>query len=317
MSFSDDSICALLPVKNGDAYLNSLIPSILNMLSPSDSFIVINDGSTDSTRTIVESFSEMDSRLLVINTPSVGLVSALNLGIARADKKWIARFDVDDEYAPDRLAEQRKLLKNSVSVVFSDYKIISKSGINLGLIPTAVFPAATLLSLISSQRTAHPSSIINRSFLVEVGGYLENEYPVEDLGLWLRISKKGQLVSFPDTLLNYRISNSSVSSQNRDRQNLKAASLIENYPDWEIALNDSLVELGASVSKYKELSHGYYRIALHLRDILKVGRLINIDLDMNSILKFFSLRDFVMLFFASIDILIKTFFRRLYRQIQI
>jgi hypothetical protein len=107
-----------------------------------------------------------------------------------------------------------------------------------------------------------------------------------------------------------------VSSQNRDRQNLKAASLIENYPDWEIALNDSLVELGASVSKYKELSHCYYRIALHLRDILKVGRLINIDLDMNSILKIFSLRDFVMLFFASIDILIKTFFRRLYRQIQ-
>ena len=317
MSFSSESLCALLPVKNGAVYLNKLIPNILNMLASSDSFIVINDGSTDSTMNILQSFSAMDSRLLVINSPSIGLVSALNLGVAHTDKKWIARFDADDEYPSNRLHDQRKLLNSSVSAVFSDYRVISKSGMDLGLIPSAVFPAATLLSLISGQRTAHPSSIINRNSLVAVGGYLESEYPVEDLGLWLRLSEEGQLLSSPETLLSYRISNASISSQNRNQQQVKVAELLETFPNWKPTLMSALVELDSTISKYKEMNYGYHRIVLHLRDILKTARFIKVELDLNSIVKILSVKDMILLSFALVDILTKTLFRRIYRKTRI
>lgn len=218
MALSNRAISALLPVKNGEIYLDVLLPNILSMLSPGDELVVINDGSSDQTKSIIEKFSASDLRVNLINTPGIGLVNALNLGVESAQHQWIARFDVDDQYPKDRLEEQRKLLSNEVSVIFSDYQFISKRGANLGAIYSAVFPLPTVLSLFSSQRTAHPSALINKELLIKCGGYLEQDYPAEDLALWLRLSEFGEIISVPKTLLLYRLSGASISGQSRQAQ---------------------------------------------------------------------------------------------------
>jgi len=229
-SCSDGAISALLPVRNGQKYLTKLLPNILEMLKDGDELIVINDGSSDRTLSILEEFKTLDSRLKIFTTIGIGLVPALNLGVSVAANEWVARFDVDDTYERERLDQQRKVLKDDVSVVFSDYRFVSHSGQGLGLICSAVLPIPTVLSLVSSQRTAHPSAIINRKLLIESGGYQMDDYPAEDLALWLRLSLRGKLISVPSLLLNYRLSSNSISAGNRELQ-LVYLNMVE-FPHW-------------------------------------------------------------------------------------
>jgi glycosyltransferase involved in cell wall biosynthesis len=205
MSHSEDAISALLPVKNGQRYLEALLPNILSMLKESDELVVINDGSSDQSQFITEKYQLSDSRIILINTSGIGLVGALNLGIDTARNNWIARFDVDDEYLQTRLDEQRRYLSKDVSVIFSDYRFRSQTGKYLGSVYSAVLPIPMALSLISSQRTAHPSAVINRRLLIKSGGYQTQDYPVEDLALWLRMSQCGEIVSVPLPLVAVRL----------------------------------------------------------------------------------------------------------------
>jgi glycosyltransferase involved in cell wall biosynthesis len=278
MSESFKSLSALLPVKNGQVFLNYLIPRILSMLTEHDNLIVVNDGSSDASGEIIESFSRIDSRVKIINTSGVGLVKSLNLGVGASDKHWIARFDVDDAYSMDRLVCQRELMKENVSVIFSDYKFASTNGLYMGCVYSAIFPQASGLSLITSQRSAHPVAVINREKLLICGGYQEADYPVEDLALWLRMTKVGKIISSPSVLLSYRLSSSSISSRNRNIQKAKTSQIIRNFDMWGTWQQEALSNLEESVSLYQKLPNSSQRIFLHIRDLTKAQRLSGIKI---------------------------------------
>jgi glycosyltransferase involved in cell wall biosynthesis len=165
----------------------------------------------------------------ILHTHGLGLVTALNLGIKIATHQWIARFDVDDRYSENRLKYQRKLINENVVAIFSDYSITDLDNRNFGIIPSGVNSHAIKLSLISSQRTAHSSVLFRKSAAIEVGGYLESEFPAEDLGLWLRLARCGDFLSVPETLMHYRLSKGSISSSYPDQQKMKRDILISNY----------------------------------------------------------------------------------------
>ena len=273
MSHSEDAISALLPVKNGQRYLEALLPDILSMLTERDELVVINDGSSDQSQLIVEKYRLIDPRIVLINTSGIGLVAALNLGVDTARNNWVARFDVDDEYLLTRLDEQRKYLSEDVSVIFSDYEFISQTGKNLGSVYSAVLPIPMALSLISSQRTAHPSAVINRRALIKSGGYQTQDFPVEDLALWLRMSQFGEIVSVPLPLLHYTLSSNSISGQNREIQGIKKRELIQNHPSWLSLQNRSIEDFEQTLIGYRKISHTPERVLLHLRDLFLAASL--------------------------------------------
>lgn len=316
MSSAEKNISCLLPVKNGQDYLNDLLPRILDMLEFSDELIIINDGSTDNTFRIVESFMSKDKRVKVFTTPGVGLVSALNLGVSESSNPWIARFDVDDYFDPSRLSIQRSLIADSIAVVFSDYSFISHSGHFLGTIRSAVSPTATLLSLISAQRTAHPVALINRKFLLASGGYLPQEFPAEDLGLWLRISRFGDLVSVPAVLLDYRLSGKSISRLNRDHQLRRKDQLIDDWVGWSSVYNDCISSLGETVNKYLSLEGGHQRILLHFRELKIVSNVLDEQFKMNWILKNLTFRTQLSLIGAGLSLTYWLILRKVYRIFQ-
>jgi glycosyltransferase involved in cell wall biosynthesis len=268
------SISALLPVKNGAPYLETLLPLILEMLEPSDELIVINDGSTDSTEKIILDYKRIDSRLRSVATEGIGLVKSLNLGVSMSKKFWIARFDVDDSYSILRLQRQREKLEFGVSVVFSDYRFLSGSNKGLGTVHSAVYPNPTAISLVSSQRTAHPSAVINRHKLLMAGGYLEEDFPAEDLGLWLRLSHFGKLISVPQTLLSYRLGKNSISSNNRKAQLSKTRVLINDYSNWIPLYQQAQLDFKQTVRDYLALSGGPERVFLHIRELKLIEKKI-------------------------------------------
>jgi len=317
MALSNYEISGLLPVKNGENYLETLLPNILTMFSPSDELVVINDGSSDQTKSIIEKYRSKDARIKLINTPGVGFVNALNLGIESAQHPWIARFDVDDQYPKDRLDEERKLLSNDVSVIFSDYQFISKHGANLGTVYSAIFPLPTVLSLFSSQRTAHPSALINKKLLIKCGGYLEQDYPAEDLALWLRLSEFGKIISVPKTLLLYRLSDASISGQTRQVQLSKKDELISNTEHWSSWLIKSIEIFDETISGYKSMPNATERILFHIRDLRLVANLVNIKVPYSKFLAKIGLGTSIRMLCSAMKISYYAILRRLYRFVKL
>jgi glycosyltransferase involved in cell wall biosynthesis len=221
-----------MSVRNGAQFLPNSIKDIESNVFEDDEILVINDGSSDDTEKLLENWAKTNSQVRVITTEALGFASALNLGIKEATHNWIARFDVDDRYPQNRLSVQRALISDGVSAIFCDYEFWSETKESLGVIPGAVTADATAISLISSQRTPHPGVIFNRITATAGGGYRAEDFPAEDISLWLRMAKIGRLITTPQVLVNYRLSQTSMSGSNRILGRSKTEELIN-----EIGIN--------------------------------------------------------------------------------
>src|SRR4051812_10668575 len=99
-------ISVVMPVYNCQRYLASAIGSILTQSYADFEFVIVDDGSTDRSREIIEGFAKKDSRVKLISRPNTGIVGALNDGVAAARGKYIARMDADDISMPERFQKQ-------------------------------------------------------------------------------------------------------------------------------------------------------------------------------------------------------------------
>ena len=111
---NDPKISVVMAVYNGEKYLREAIDSILNQTFKDFEFIIVNDGSTDRTREILESF--IDPRIVLIHQEHMGLTKSLNRGIALAKGKYIARQDADDISMAERLEKQFNFLESHENV---------------------------------------------------------------------------------------------------------------------------------------------------------------------------------------------------------
>jgi glycosyltransferase involved in cell wall biosynthesis len=250
-----NSVTVLMPVRNGSYFLRDSIQCIEANTTLEDEIIVIDDRSTDQTGSILKSWSQQNNRVRVLQNPGKGLVDALNHGINESSNDWIARFDVDDKYTPDRILKQRSLISQSVSAIFCDYDFLTPFGHPLGIVPTAIDNSSTVISLISSQRTPHPGALIKKESLVEVGGYRSLDYPAEDISLWLRLAKVGHLISVPEVLLHYQISRNSISALKRTDAQRRTRELF-----YEIGLNKEVILDG--LSNWQNIFESYSKLAL-------------------------------------------------------
>lgn len=267
------AVSLLVPIKNGMEFLTEFKENIHSLIGASDELILVNDNSADGTHLFLDEWAAEDPRVKVLNNPGVGLVHALNVGLEQAKFNWVARFDVDDLYSENRLKIQRDYLRKETAAVFCDYEFIGLDRKGFGTIYSAVLPIPTLLSLISGQRTPHPGVIFNRELAIKVGGYLAQDYPAEDLSLWLRLAKEGQLLTAPNTLLKYRLNPKSVSSQNRLVSIAKSRELILQSKLFEKVFVEALLNYSSISDYYKELEGGKYRLALFVRDLLIAAKL--------------------------------------------
>jgi glycosyltransferase involved in cell wall biosynthesis len=307
------TITALLPARDGERYLYKLIPQILAMLRENDELLVVNDGSVDNSAFLLENLSLGDSRIRVLTTKGVGLVKALNLGIESAKHPWIARFDVDDEYTHNRINIQRQMISDGVVAIFSDYSFISSYGFWLGSVPSAITSNQTKLSLVSSQRTPHPVALVNKACVLSVGGYRVEDFPAEDLGLWCRMIEQGEFLSAPTVLLGYRLRGGSISNSNRTIQSLKRDQIINECNSWEELTTCCIEEFASTIHCYLEQKNPTARVILHLRDIFKSSRYSHVRISTFKLLADIPLITLIKMPFVLMDILVKTFLRRIYR----
>jgi len=239
---------------------------------PGDEILIVNDGSTDSTGEFLVEWQKNYSQLQVITLKKNGLVNALNVGLDNSSNTWVARFDIDDTYHVDRVLKQRHLIRENVGAIFCDYSITKFSGESLGTIPSAVLSPLVYVSLISGQRTPHPGVMLNRDFAKEVGNYRKDEFLAEDLGLWLRLGKISEIVSVPETLFSYRLSDNSVSSQNRTAMVAMKDFVLNRIGFDAKKLELAVQHLDSYVQAYKDYQLSDERILLLYRDLFLLSK---------------------------------------------
>ena len=258
----------LLPIRNGESFISESLENLLSMADANDEILIVNDGSTDQTLLKLREYQDRDHRIIVVTSPALGLVTALNKGLEVATNEIIARADVDDFYSLDRLKLQVKMLQINpdTAAVFSDYIFWSEEKSNLGYMPTGISSTATKLSLVDAFRTPHPSVVFRKDAVLSVGGYQAADFPAEDLGLWLRLSRKFDLATVPSPLLRYRISLVGISASRQKEMQLKRNALLANLDYVElIEVNiDSYSEIKRT---YAEVSHRSARLALYNFDL--------------------------------------------------
>lgn len=208
--YSEHFISIVLPVYNGEKNLREAIQSILDQSYKYFELIVINDGSTDDSLRIIESFD--DPRIRVFTKLNSGLVDSLNMGISLSHGNWIARMDADDICSKDRLEEQIKYIDYDIAVIGTQVYFIDSQG---NVVKESAFPAShddIVKSMLKLENCiAHPSTLINKSFLLSVGSYNPFMEVAEDYDLWLKLSKLGKIINVNKKLLFLRKHEGNVS----------------------------------------------------------------------------------------------------------
>ena len=225
-------IAVILPVYNAEPYLRSALNSILRQTYKEFRLCIIDDGSTDQSRKIIEDFSSQDSRIMFVSRENRGLVNTLNELAAMTPSKFLIRMDADDICEPNRFSELIAFMRANEDCVAcgSEVLLIDPAGRPLrimGEIESHEKIDAAHLSGVGGA-IIHPASILRTSIFNEIGGYREEYAHAEDMDLFLRLGELGRLANLPSILLHYRQHFTSIGYSCRAQQRRSTYSAIQD-----------------------------------------------------------------------------------------
>ena len=223
-------VSVVMPVYNREKYLAEAIESILNQTLKQFEFIIVNDGSTDSSQKIIEQYQALDHRIISIDQKNRGNYIARNRGMQHANAPYVAVMDSDDIACPNRLRIQYDFLEQHTDHVSvgSDVQIIDPYGIqNQYLSKPQTHDEIDHYHMKSHQGGMHhPAMLIRTRCIEQLGGYK----PVPntaDYDLALRLAEIGRLANIPKPLMKWRRHLAAISTQKRHEQITRAYNFCE------------------------------------------------------------------------------------------
>ncbi len=202
----------LLPARDAERTVRAAAVSILRQTFRDLALVVVDDGSTDATASILERLAARDRRVVVVRGPGEGIVGALRRGLARCDAEVVVRMDADDVAHPRRVAVQLGALAAApaLAAVGSRVRLFPRREVAGGMERYAawlnglVSPELVARDLLVEAPLVHPASAIRRDVLESAGGWRDGDFP-EDYDLWLRLAAAGHaLTNVPEVLLDWR-----------------------------------------------------------------------------------------------------------------
>ncbi|WP_176720532.1 glycosyltransferase [Brachyspira hampsonii] len=315
---SNPLISIIIPVYNGENYIEDSISSALNQTYRNIEVIVVDDGSKDNTANIINNFS---SKITYIYKDNGGVSSALNCAIKAAKGDYISWLSHDDIYYPNKIEEEVNELKNTdeKTVIYSGFEFVNEK---LELITAFENSSKTeyrrlnnnfysiLLSDIGGCTLLIPKVVFSN-----VGFFNENLLCVQDYDFWFRMFKHGYKVKYiPKVLLQYRIHKKQDSNSKKDllrnEGNKLWINILKNINDDEYqsiffnrynvlnkiknrmqnSVYDKLIDfINTELEIYKEDNKQYYSnnnkisiiINIYNRDYDNINSIINSIIDQN------------------------------------
>lgn len=207
-----------MAVYNSADFVAEAIQSILDQTFTDFELVIVNDGSTDDSRSIIESFS--DERIKLINQKNQGPVAARNRAIMDARGEFIAIMDADDIAMKERLKLEVDMMRSNINLgaVGSNYTAFDSTGEQW---TTNVFthPNDLKTCMVLCNQFGHASVVFRKSVLDKVGLYSSTTGGiVEDYDLLIRVSHVAELANIEKPLLKWRKSADSITHSNLDKQ---------------------------------------------------------------------------------------------------
>jgi glycosyltransferase involved in cell wall biosynthesis len=204
------AVSIVMTVYNGERFLAESVESVLNQTMPNFELIAVDDGSTDSSRKILERYASLDTRVKVISRAHAGVPAAANLGVRHAKYQLIARTDSDDRMLPDRLERQIAFLNEHqrVQLVCSNCHFINAAGRRIGSSSCRVDVehAQTELRPSLCLELIQSTVLMRKGAFLALGGYRENLPYAEDRDLWGRFVTSGLAITVqPAYLVEFRL----------------------------------------------------------------------------------------------------------------
>lgn len=224
-------ISVVTSVYNDAPHLHETIDSVLAQRGVTIEFVIVNDGSTDESPTILEEYARRDTRVRVIHQENQGLTAALIHGCAAARGAYIARQDAGDVSMPGRLDKQLACIKKhpDALLVSCGTRFVGPAGEFLYDVTRnpgdATERLRSLDPAVVEGPSSHPSTMFPRAAYESVGGYRSSFYFGQDLDLWIRLGEQGAHIVLPEVLYQAAVTVQSISGRYR-REQVEIAKLV-------------------------------------------------------------------------------------------
>lgn len=199
-----DLVSVIIPVFNGSAFLGEAIESVLKQTYEVIEIIVVDDGSTDASANVAQSFGD---RLAYHYQENRGVAAALNRGVRASRGQYVAWLSHDDVFMPQKLQLQIDHLAQhpEYRACYSDFYIIDANGKVLKEIETPWYPRQTAIWQLFGRMYINGSSmLIERACFEDVGFFNEALRYSQDLDMWMRMLLSFDIGRVPEMLLKWR-----------------------------------------------------------------------------------------------------------------
>ncbi|NQY08982.1 MAG: glycosyltransferase family 2 protein [Flavobacteriales bacterium] len=257
-------VSVVMPNYNNELYLVEAVESILEQTFTDFEFLIIDDGSTDKSIEIINSYKDPRIKLIVKEKNS-GIVDSLNLGIEAAVGKYMIRMDGDDISVLTRFERLVAFMEGHplICVCSTDMQSFDKNGdVNIWRYGKSIMHNKA--EMIFRSAIGHASSIFRMNLFTDHKIRYEKGYPyIEDYKLFTRLNKLGDMNNLSDPLYKVRLNDASSTALNRDthaeRLNLIYRELLSeldiNLDETEESIDKLKVHF--EISTKRKLSHSY------------------------------------------------------------
>lgn len=184
----------LVPTYNQAQYLPACLESLLAQTCSNWEAVIVNDGSSDNTRDVLDLYARKDPRFRVLHKENGGVATALNLALENARGRWICWLSSDDMFMPDKLEQHVRgfieypdtyFFHTAYNVFYEEDGRFAEIGLPADFIPQE---SLQVLKFFEINYVNGISICIHRSVFEKVGGFNTNLRNGQDFDMWLRIS---------------------------------------------------------------------------------------------------------------------------------
>lgn len=200
-----DTVSVVIPAYNSEKFIGDAIESVINQSHAVNQIIVVDDGSTDGTKDVLEKYQ---NQIEVVRQMNAGPSAARNTGIKRAHGEYICFLDSDDTYLPRKIERQLSVFRylTNVGLVHTGANVVHKDGsIWYTYIPPVYYSREEQIEkLLKSNYIVSSTVMIKRNYLSQAGLFNESYRYAEDYDLWLRLLVYCNFGCVPEVHCHYR-----------------------------------------------------------------------------------------------------------------
>ena len=239
------TVSILMPMRNAEAYIVETIQSLLDQTFSDFELIIIDDGSSDASLSMVKSF--IDGRIRILKGNMQGISAALNRGLKSAQGNFVCRCDSDDIYPKERLQSQIEWFEghDDFIAVAGKFSSMDEKSKVIAEFKSGESECDMTPELLTGKTRTHLGTyLVRKNVLDDLGGYREYFVTAEDIDMQLRLAEKGLIGYMPENMYFYRIHDSSITHVQSLNQRSFYENLAREFLEQRLQTGSDLLQKG-------------------------------------------------------------------------